>query len=349
MSRSQAAEYRDLGAIQIYFSMEYSACPSNRQVSIFGSLRKLVMHLPQMQTPLYRAALWSEAAKKKIVSKSLSLRLRGVLPSIIHEDQTCSVVGRSIADNVHLLRNVFDFVEQKNLKCAFMNLDQAKAFDRVSIQYLLEVLKAYGFGPSFIKWIKLLYTNISSAVIVNRHIRESFLVCRSVRQGCAISPLLYVLSMEPFANRVRKCVNFHGLKLPGHDGEVRITQYADDTTLVCTSIQSIPITLTLCKYFGKASGAKLNLEKTCGIWQGGWRDRQDKPFGISWVPYKKMLGVVFGHGRDDMGKYSDNWFPILEKLKKSLIIIPKEICRWQEKPQWPTLWLPASYGLWHLY
>ena len=52
----------------------------------------------------------------KIVSKSFSLRLRGVLPSIIHEDQTCSVVGRSIADNVHLLRNVFDFVEQKNLK-----------------------------------------------------------------------------------------------------------------------------------------------------------------------------------------------------------------------------------------
>ena len=258
----------------------------------------------------------------KIVSKSLSLRLRGGggggLPSIIHEDQTYSVVGLSIADNVHLLRNVFDFVEQKNLKCAFMNLDQAKAFERVSTQYLLEVLKAYGFGPSLIKWIKLLYTNISSAVIVNGHIGESFLVCRSVRQGCAISPLLYVLSMEPFANRVRKCVNFHGLKLPGHDGEVRITQCADDTTLVCTLIQSIPITLTLCKYFGKASGAKLNLEKTCGVWLRGWRDRQDKPFGISWVPYKKMLGVVFGHGRDDMGKYSDNWFPILEKFKKVL-------------------------------
>ena len=78
----------------------------------------------------------------------------------------------------------------------------------------------------------------------------------------------------------QKCVNFHGLKLPGHYGEVRITQYADDTTLVCTSIQSIPITLILCKYFVKASGAKLNLEKTCGIWLGGWRDRQDKVYGI---------------------------------------------------------------------
>ena len=44
----------------------------------------------------------------KIVSKTLSLRLRKVLPYIIHGDQTCSVIGRSITDNVHLFRNIFD-------------------------------------------------------------------------------------------------------------------------------------------------------------------------------------------------------------------------------------------------
>ena len=76
----------------------------------------------------------------KIVTKCLSLRLKKVLPFIVHPDQTCSIEGRSIADNVHLLRNCFDFVEQKNLKCAFLNLDQAKAFDRVSITYLLQTL-----------------------------------------------------------------------------------------------------------------------------------------------------------------------------------------------------------------
>ena len=88
--------------------------------------------------------------------KPLSLKLRRVLLSIIHEDQTCSVAGRSVADiNVQLLRNVFDFVEQNNLKRAFMAFDEAKAFDRVSSQYLLEVLNAYGFGPSFNKYIQI--------------------------------------------------------------------------------------------------------------------------------------------------------------------------------------------------
>ena len=255
----------------------------------------------------------------KIVSKALSLRLRKVLPYIIHGDQTCSVIGRSITDNVHLLRNIFDFVEQKGIRCAFVNLDQAKAFDRVSTEYLLEVLQAFGFGPSFLKWIKILYEDISSAIIVNGHIGVSFPVCRSVRQGCAISPLLYVLSMEPFANRVRLSANFHGLNIPGHREEARITQYADDTTLICTSVQSVYVALALCNHFGRASGAKLNLEKTCGIWLGGWRDRGEQgPCGIKWVKTKKLLGVVFGHRASDMNRYADNWGPVLDKFEKVL-------------------------------
>ena len=131
----------------------------------------------------------------KILSKSLSLRLKKAMPSIVHMDQTCSVIGRFIADNVHLLRNIFDFTEQKQIKCAFVNLDQAKAFDRVSIPYLLSVLQAFGFGPSFLRWIGLLYTDIHSSVIVNGHISPEFPVDRGVRQGCAISPLLYVLTI----------------------------------------------------------------------------------------------------------------------------------------------------------
>ena len=121
------------------------------------------------------------------MSKSLSLRLQKPLPFILKKDQTCSVPGRSISDNVHLFKNIFDFVEQKELRCEFLNLDQANAFDRVSTNYLLRVLSSFGFGPMFISGIKLLYTDISSCVIVNGHIGLEF-PAKSVRQGVAISP-----------------------------------------------------------------------------------------------------------------------------------------------------------------
>ena len=250
----------------------------------------------------------------KILSKSLSIRLKKVMPHIIHNDQTCSVVGRSIIDNVHLLRNIFDFTEEKGIKCAFINLDQAKAFDRVSIPYLLSVLQAFGFGPSFLRWIGLLYTDIYSAVIVNGHISTAFPICRSVRQGCAISPLLYVLTMEPFAIKIRQSPSFRGLNIPGYSEEARISQYADDTTLTCTNLASIHESLLLCQYFGTASGATLNKEKTCGMWLGGWKTRTDQPYGIKGVTEKKMLWFTFTH--HDI--YKANWQPILEKFEKTL-------------------------------
>ena len=263
----------------------------------------------------------------KILSKALSLRLRKVMPFIVHMDQTCSVIGRSIADNIHLLRNIFDFTEQKQIKCAFVNLDQAKAFDRVSIPYLLSVLQAFGFGPSFLRWIGLLYTDIQSSVIVNGHISPAFSIGRGVRQGCAISPLLYVLTMEPFAAKIRLSPTFKGFNIPGSLQEARITQYADDTTLICTDIWSIRETLELCEYFGAASGAKLNKEKTCAMWLGGWKFRIDQPFGIQWVTEKRMLGFIFTHG----DVYQSNWQPILDKFQKTLDLHSKRNLSLHEK------------------
>ena len=46
----------------------------------------------------------------KICSKTLANRLSIVLPSIIHEDQTCSVPGRTIFENLSLLRDILDYV-----------------------------------------------------------------------------------------------------------------------------------------------------------------------------------------------------------------------------------------------
>jgi len=65
----------------------------------------------------------------------LSTRLNNVLPSIISLSQTCSIKGRSIFDNLHLLRNIIDYIDQKNINACFINLDQEKAFDRVSWEY----------------------------------------------------------------------------------------------------------------------------------------------------------------------------------------------------------------------
>lgn len=250
----------------------------------------------------------------KIVSKSMCIRLKKVLPYIIDIDQTCAIINRSIIDSLHTLRNVVEYCEQKKVKCALICIDQMKAFDRVEHSYLFQVLKAFGFGPSFIGWIQLLYKNIKSAVMTNGFISDKFNVTRSVRQGCALSPLLYVLAIEPFAIKIRSDPHIRGLRMPGVNREIRIVQYADDNTNIVTTDESIRKVFMIAELYGKASGGLINKTKTLGFWLGGWKDRKDQPCEIKWVSVVKCLGLRFAH--DDM--YNINWKPVFDKYCKAL-------------------------------
>ena len=68
----------------------------------------------------------------KICSKALSLRLAKVLQFIVSSDQTCSVPGRKISSNLHVLRDILDYIDRTNEPGILLSLDQEKAFDRVN-------------------------------------------------------------------------------------------------------------------------------------------------------------------------------------------------------------------------
>ena len=155
----------------------------------------------------------------KLILKSMCNQPKLVMPKLISMDQNCSVPGRSVADYCHLLRCIVDYAEQKDIPVAIINLDQAKAFDRVSNSFLFDCMEAYRFGPSFLKWIKLLYTDISSSVLVNGHIYEPFPILHSVHQGCGLSALLCVLSIEPFTLKIKLHLGISGLSVPGTEEE----------------------------------------------------------------------------------------------------------------------------------
>ena len=139
-----------------------------------------------------------------------------------------------------------------------MSYDQAKAFDRVSHEYLFNVLRAFGFNENFVSWVALLYRDISSSVIVNGFISSAFSVMHSIRQGCPLSALLYVLCIEPLAIAIRQDPRIRGLKLPSSRERVRLALYADDTNSFIGNVCEIVATLEWFQVYSRASGAKLN-------------------------------------------------------------------------------------------
>lgn len=80
---------------------------------------------------------------------------------------------------------------------ALFHLDQSKAFNKDDHYYLGDVLEAAGFGSGFHDWTSAIYGDIRSSVLMNGYLSEPFYIKRSVRQGCLISPLHYVLALEP--------------------------------------------------------------------------------------------------------------------------------------------------------
>ena len=84
----------------------------------------------------------------KILARVLANRLQLVISDLIGSEQTFAVKGRSIQDNLHLIREVLEGIED-GTEAALISLDQSKAFDRVDHRFLATVLETAGFKPEF--------------------------------------------------------------------------------------------------------------------------------------------------------------------------------------------------------
>lgn len=91
---------------------------------------------------------------------------------------------------------------------------------------MLETLNALNFGPHFIKWIQILYNNPKFRVKNNGFISKTYDMTRGIRQGSTLSALLFILTVETLAIRLKSSKEIHGFKI-GKDKKV---QHADDST-----------------------------------------------------------------------------------------------------------------------
>ena len=94
---------------------------------------------------------------------------------------------------------------------------------------------------------------------------EPFLLTHLIRQGCPLSPMLYILALEPFLGKLKASPALRSLTLPGSCEVARYTAYADDVSVLVTSSADVDEKSKEIERYVVVIGAKINREKSVDL------------------------------------------------------------------------------------
>ena len=246
----------------------------------------------------------------------IAKRIQPKLPKLIHTDQTGFIKGRFIGQNVRLLIDLMEYTDVKKIPGILLFVDFEKAFDTVEWSFIQNVLKRFNFGPVIRHWISTLYSDVESAVINGGYMTNFFQISRGVRQGCPLSPLLFVLGAEILAQKIRQSPGCRGIELP-QSVEAKISQFADDTTFICRDTDALKENMKVLNDFRDISGLRLNKKKTKAMWIGSSKDNRTKPMGFqSYQEPIKTLGTHLSYDKDRSD--NSNFFVKIHKMDAKL-------------------------------
>jgi hypothetical protein len=234
-------------------------------------VKGLVVCIPKEKNPTciddYRP-LTLLNADHKILARMIANTMKVALKDTIHQHQHCGLPGSSIFDALANIRDAIAYAETTKKPLCLLSLDFKASFDRISHRYLRETLKAHGFGEAFIRRIMGMYQNATSVLQINGFISGSFDIKRSIRQGCPLSMILYVLCINPLIHKLEERIT--GIKLGGKGNGTSTITYADDVTILMTDQNEIQTLQEIITGYEKATGSLINMKKSKTLPIGGW-------------------------------------------------------------------------------
>ncbi|KAK1669188.1 hypothetical protein QYE76_057347 [Lolium multiflorum] len=206
-------------------------------------------------------------AISKIVAKMISTRLAPIMNDIVSNAQSAFIKKRSIHDNFMYVKNLAKRLHRSKVPSLLFKFDIRKAFDSVRWDYILELLTRHGFPPKFRDWIAALFCTASSRILLNGVPGLPIYHGKGLRQGDPLSPLLFVLAIDPI-QKILELATQHNLlhKIRGRGTVIRTSLYADDTAVFMLPLkEDIQNLSAILDYFGEATGLHTNFQKSSVI------------------------------------------------------------------------------------
>ena len=236
----------------------------------------------------------------KLYARIITNRLTEGLDSHIRELQFGFRKGRSTAETIFLVGRLQDLVDAKRHQVLYlMFLDWAKAFDKIRPDALRLALARLKVPGKMQDVVAELVQNPLFEVLMGEDVSETYQQNSGIRQGCTLSPLLFILlQIVLFSDVQERFLALHPLAItptiPFFDIE-----FADDTVLICRTQQQMQDLLALVQEEAAKYNLHLNKDKTKLI---AYNTEQEVAFSDG-TPLPKTQSIIYLGGLiDHMGR-----------------------------------------------
>ena len=229
----------------------------------------------------------------KVYAKCLERKCREIVKSKLEDGQCGFRPSRSTTDQI--FEKSWEY--GKDLFACFVDVE--KAYDRVPRDKLWKVLQEYGVDGQLLCAIKSFYCRPEVCVRVNGKQSKPFHVGVGHRQGCVLSPLLFIVYMH----WIDKCSQID--ECCGMNGNCKISRllFADDLVLLPSTESGLQRALNSFADACNTAGMKISTAKTEVLYLSRNPDQcvlQVNGATLKQVEKFKYLGVAFtSDGRQD--------------------------------------------------